>query len=566
MPRFSAEQIYAFARQAGFSPDQATTMTAVALAESGGDSRAHNPVGEDSRGLWQINARAHPDLAQRFDLYDPVDNARAAFLVSHQGDDFSPWTTTHHGPSARYLRFQEEAQAAAVAHGDGAGRGVWTGTTGYGDRRSAGDDGGGQSSTAVPGADPGQPAPSGPGSSSGQPAPTPAVAEGTTASTGPAAQQAATPDRRGAEYGIPLENGDPAAGREYGLPVETGAGPGQPGGPAGGEPPDGSPAEPETGTVAPAQAVDGDKVARFVEAALAQNGDRYVYGAEARLDAEDPTAFDCSELVEWAAHQAGLSITDGALGQFRQLHDAGTTMSVEEAVRTRGALLFSFSSDPVTGEPTGQHVAISLGDGHTIEALNSRAGVGVFEASTRRFNYAAMIPGTGTGGGSGSSGGSGMAPAAPAADSAAAAAAQEPAPARNDGQQPPTAPAPTEPAPTAPAPTVPAPTEPPPTAPAPAGADDFGRRLASDPDRLDQDTLAASLEFTGPTAPIIPAQDAAERAGEPYAPEAADHAFTGDPGTHGFDDGLHATVVPVDLGAHPGPDTDGGHDAVHGGH
>jgi hypothetical protein len=42
-------------------------MTAIALAESGGNSRAHNPVGEDSRGLWQINARAHPGLAQRFD-------------------------------------------------------------------------------------------------------------------------------------------------------------------------------------------------------------------------------------------------------------------------------------------------------------------------------------------------------------------------------------------------------------------------------------------------------------------------------------------------------------------
>ena len=58
MPRFSAEQIYSFARQAGFSPDEAATMTAIALAESGGNSKAHNPVGEDSRGLWQINGRS----------------------------------------------------------------------------------------------------------------------------------------------------------------------------------------------------------------------------------------------------------------------------------------------------------------------------------------------------------------------------------------------------------------------------------------------------------------------------------------------------------------------------
>ena len=123
MPRFSAEQIYGFARRAGFSPDEAATMTAVALAESGGNSRAHNPYGEDSRGLWQINARAHPDLATRYELYDPLQNARAAYAVSRQGEDISPWTVTHGGASARYLRYREEAQQAAVAYGDGGGDG-----------------------------------------------------------------------------------------------------------------------------------------------------------------------------------------------------------------------------------------------------------------------------------------------------------------------------------------------------------------------------------------------------------------------------------------------------------
>ena len=128
MPRFTAEQIYAYARQAGFSPDQATTMTAIAMAESGGDSRSHATHGEDSQGLWQINALAHPDLAARFNLYDPAQNAQAAFIASHGGTDVSPWTTTHGGLSARYLRFKDEAQAAAAAYGDGRNHGVWTGT------------------------------------------------------------------------------------------------------------------------------------------------------------------------------------------------------------------------------------------------------------------------------------------------------------------------------------------------------------------------------------------------------------------------------------------------------
>ena len=60
MPRYSPEQIYGFCRLAGFTPDEAATFTAIALAESGGNSRAHNPHGEDSKGLWQINAPRPP--------------------------------------------------------------------------------------------------------------------------------------------------------------------------------------------------------------------------------------------------------------------------------------------------------------------------------------------------------------------------------------------------------------------------------------------------------------------------------------------------------------------------
>ncbi|GIM93944.1 transglycosylase SLT domain-containing protein [Paractinoplanes toevensis] len=142
MPRYSAEQIYGFARRAGFSPDESATMTAIALAESGGNSKAHNPHGEDSRGLWQINGKAHPSFLTKYNLYDPVDNAKAAFEISHSGNDVSPWTTTHGGLSSRYVRFKEDAQSAAIAYGDGPGRGMWTGTRGYGDHKgaSAGDD------------------------------------------------------------------------------------------------------------------------------------------------------------------------------------------------------------------------------------------------------------------------------------------------------------------------------------------------------------------------------------------------------------------------------------------
>src|SRR4030095_5533484 len=118
MPRYSPEQIYGFCRLAGFTPDEPATCTAISLAESGGNSRAYNPHGEDSRGLWQINARAHPDLAAKYDLFDPRQNALAAYEVSQHGQDISPWTTTHGGSRAPYIRFKAEVQAAAIAHGD----------------------------------------------------------------------------------------------------------------------------------------------------------------------------------------------------------------------------------------------------------------------------------------------------------------------------------------------------------------------------------------------------------------------------------------------------------------
>lgn len=125
MAVLTPEEIYQFARQAGFSADQAVTMTAIALAESNGNTEAHNPTGEDSHGLWQINLDVHDfDPAT---IRDPLQNARAAYAVSNGGSDIGRWTVTHSGYSegARYLRHMEAAQAAAVASGEPNARGNW---------------------------------------------------------------------------------------------------------------------------------------------------------------------------------------------------------------------------------------------------------------------------------------------------------------------------------------------------------------------------------------------------------------------------------------------------------
>ena len=134
---------------------------------------------------------------------------------------------------------------------------------------------------------------------------------------------------------------------------------------------------------------------QFLDLALAQQGKPYVWGSTASTSDPNPASFDCSELTKWAAARSGVTIPDGAAHQYVWLKEQGATMSVQQALQTPGALLFHFAGEPqpgLGGEPSVAHVAISLGNGKTIEAKGHAYGVGVFDANDR-FNYAGMIPG-----------------------------------------------------------------------------------------------------------------------------------------------------------------------------
>ena len=136
------------------------------------------------------------------------------------------------------------------------------------------------------------------------------------------------------------------------------------------------------------------KTQAFLQSALAQAGDPYVWGASASPTDPNPKAFDCSELTKWAAKRVGVDLPDGSWLQYLQLKQQGATIPVAQALQTPGALLFSFSQEPTPGggRPSHAHVAISLGNGRTIEARGRSYGVGSFDAGNR-FQYAAVIPG-----------------------------------------------------------------------------------------------------------------------------------------------------------------------------
>ena len=120
----------------------------------------------------------------------------------------------------------------------------------------------------------------------------------------------------------------------------------------------------------------------FLWNALGQRGKPYIFGAEASPNNDNPAAFDCSELIEWAARRAGVNFPDGSANQIA----ATNPMSVEEALRTPGALLFR------AGNPN--HIAISLGDGRTMEARGRRYGTDIFDnAASREWTRAGTIPG-----------------------------------------------------------------------------------------------------------------------------------------------------------------------------
>lgn len=133
--------------------------------------------------------------------------------------------------------------------------------------------------------------------------------------------------------------------------------------------------------------------AAFLGAARAQIGDPYRFGAETKPDDADPGAFDSSELVQWAAAQAGITLPDGSWKQYRHLAGSGSTVSVEDALRTPGALVFGFSSDPLASaeRPARSYVGVSLGDG-TVLDVSERAGeVRVMEPGSF-YTHAAVIP------------------------------------------------------------------------------------------------------------------------------------------------------------------------------
>lgn len=133
----------------------------------------------------------------------------------------------------------------------------------------------------------------------------------------------------------------------------------------------------------------------LIQLLLAQQGDTYTQAMDRIPDPNDPDpdAFDCSRLIDWGMARLGLDFPAPSGNQISILRKAGTNgMSIEQALQTRGALLYRLPGLVGAGSPG--HVAISLGDGtSTMEARSTKLGVGVFTGAEKRiWSDAGYIP------------------------------------------------------------------------------------------------------------------------------------------------------------------------------
>lgn len=132
MTVLTASQIAQVAREGGFPESAIPTAVAVALAESSGDTNAHNTnrlTGDNSYGLWQINMldKMGPERRKAFglssnnELFNPITNARAANRMSNGGKNWGPWSTY----PAKAALYMPKARAAAGTKGTATQAGWW---------------------------------------------------------------------------------------------------------------------------------------------------------------------------------------------------------------------------------------------------------------------------------------------------------------------------------------------------------------------------------------------------------------------------------------------------------
>lgn len=122
-----------------------------------------------------------------------------------------------------------------------------------------------------------------------------------------------------------------------------------------------------------------EKIMSFAESKV---GGPYVWGGTG------PKGYDCSGLTMAAGAAGGSKLPHNSMAQRDTCKRAGTMLTIEQGINTRGALLFIDR-----GPGKVDHVALSDGKGGTIEAASRRTGIIHGKATGRGWTQAAKYPG-----------------------------------------------------------------------------------------------------------------------------------------------------------------------------
>jgi hypothetical protein len=122
--------VYADLIAVGFDPQSATTMVAIAGAESGYDDQAQGDLGlQDANwgpsfGLFQVRTlKGQTGTGSNRDITrlasSDLEQAKAAYAISSGGRDFTPWSTFTSGAYQGFLGTAQASAAGATGGGDG---------------------------------------------------------------------------------------------------------------------------------------------------------------------------------------------------------------------------------------------------------------------------------------------------------------------------------------------------------------------------------------------------------------------------------------------------------------
>lgn len=115
--RYGLAQLQSLSRQAGWPESLIAKAAAIWMYESGGNPNAHNPNGEDSWGLPQINLPFHPTMTAA-KAREPLTALRYAYKLYKARPDWGDWYNSNKKYNSNYKGIAAQSRAIYAAGGN----------------------------------------------------------------------------------------------------------------------------------------------------------------------------------------------------------------------------------------------------------------------------------------------------------------------------------------------------------------------------------------------------------------------------------------------------------------